>query len=334
MLSKLRIMKILVTGASGFIGSHLVAHALQLKHEVWAAIRSTSNYCHLKDDRIQIIELNYTDSSELNTQLYKHYTRYGKWDVIIHCAGATKCTHRKDFYTINNEYTHRFVDTLILLDMVPRQFIFMSTLGTYGPICESKPYLPIRETDSPCPNTDYGRSKRMAEEYLMSLPSFPYVIFRPTGVYGPRDKDYKILIDSIRRHVDISLNIRPQKITFVYVYDLTKAIFLAINKGVTRRNYFVTDGNVYTARDFSEIVKRTLRIRRVWRIAIPLWIARGAAIICDGISVITGHSLTFNSDKYRILKQRNWTCDIEPLINELDYRPQYNLQQGVEDMLG
>lgn len=326
-------MRILVTGASGFIGSHIVEHALHLGYEVWAAIRSSSNRRYLQDKRIRMIELNYTDSSELNAQLHQHHVQYGKWDVIIHCAGATQCTHRQSFYTINNEYTRRLVDTLIQLDLVPKQFIFISTLGAYGPVRESKPYLPIQETDVPCPNTDYGRSKRMAEEYLMSLPTFPYVILRPTGVYGPRDRDYKILIDSIRRHVDISLTTGHQKITFVYVSDLTKAVFLAIDKKVTHRSYFVTDSNVYTARDFGEIVQDTLGIRHVWHLAIPLWIARGVAIVCDGISAITGRSLTFNSDKYRIMKQSNWTCDIDPLINELDYHPQYNLQQGIQEML-
>lgn len=323
-------MKILVTGASGFIGSHMVEYALRLGHEVWAALRPTSSRRYLNDERIRFIMLDYADALILGAQLRKHGAEHGRWDVVIHCAGATKCQCRKDFYTINYDYTRRLADALVMLDMMPRQFIFVSTLGTYGPIRESQPYRPICESDMPQPNTDYGRSKRMAEEYLMSLPSFPYVIFRPTGVYGPRDKDYAILIDSIRRHVELSLGITRQEITFVYVADLVKAVFLAISKEVTRRSYFVTDGNVYTARDFGDTVQRALGISRVWRIVVPQWFAWIVAMVCDGLSYVVGRAFTFNGDKYRILKQRNWTCDIAPLVTELDYRPEYDLQRGIK----
>lgn len=327
------IMKVLVTGASGFIGSHIVAEALQRGYDTWAAVRPTSSRRHLHDTRIRIIELDYADDRRLVSQLRDARDSHGQWDVVIHCAGATQCIHRDDFYTINYEYTRRLADALIALEMVPRQFIFISTLGTFGPIREAQPFLPISDTDSPQPNTVYGRSKRMAEEYLMSLPAFPYVIFRPTGVYGLRDKDYQILIDSIRRHVDLTLGSGKQRITFIYIADLVKAIFLAVDKEVVHRCYFVTDGKVYGAHDFGYTVQQALGIRRVCRLTVPLWVAQGAAWVCDGISCITKRSFTFNGDKYRILKQRNWTCDIGPLMRELGYQPEYNLQRGIKDLL-
>ncbi|MBO5678339.1 MAG: NAD(P)-dependent oxidoreductase [Bacteroidaceae bacterium] len=323
-------MKILVTGASGFIGSHMVEYALRLGHEVWAALRPTSSRRNLRDERIRFITLDYTDARLLDTQLRKHSAEYGCWDVVIHCAGATKCSRHKDFYTINYDYTRRFADALVMHNMVPRQFIFVSTLGTYGPIRESQPYRPISEADTPQPNTDYGRSKRMAEEYLMSLPSFPYLIFRPTGVYGPRDRDYAILISSIRHHVELTVRTVRQELTFLYVDDLVKAVFLAVAKEVTRRSYFVTDGNVYTARDFGDTVQRTLGISHVFHIVVPQWVAWFVAMVCDVISHIVGRAFTFNSDKFRILKQRNWTCDIEPLVTELGFRPEYDLKRGIK----
>lgn len=166
-------MKILITGASGFIGSHMVEQALQLGHKVWAAVRPTSNRKYLTDERIHFIELDYTDGKVLQGQLQDFAREYGCWDVIIHCAGATRCLRHSDFYTINYEGTRLLVDMLMALDIVPRQFIFMSTLGTYGPIHEAPPYQPIRDVDTPNPNTHYGRSKRKTEEYLMSLPAFP-----------------------------------------------------------------------------------------------------------------------------------------------------------------
>lgn len=326
-------MKILITGASGFIGSHLVEKALQRGYETWAAVRPTSSRRYLADNRIRFIELDYACPFVLQNQLQDFARKQDRWDVIIHCAGVTQCLHHDDFYAINYEGTCRFIDTLTMLGMMPRQFIFMSSLGTYGPIRETLPYRPIREDDTPLPNTHYGRSKRMAEEYMMQLAEFPYVIFRPTGVYGPRDRDYQILIDSIRRHMELALGYRRQEITFVYVKDLVEAVFLAIDREVSRRAYFVTDGKVYTAHDFGNIVRRELDNPFVCRITVPLWLGKIAALLCDGVSRLTHRTFTFNSDKYRILSQRNWTCDIDSLKHELGYTPQYDLQRGIRETI-
>lgn len=326
-------MKILVTGASGFIGSHMVERALQRGYETWAGVRPASSRRYLRDSRIHFIELDYSSQSALQDQLQAFAHEHDRWDVIIHCAGATQCLHHDDFYAINYEGTCRLIDALTALGMVPRQFIYMSTLGTYGPIRETQPYLPIREADTPCPNTHYGRSKRRAEEYLMSLTSFPYVIFRPTGVYGPRDRDYQILIDGIRHHTELALGYRRQEITFVYVKDLVDAVFLAIDREVSRRAYFVTDGKVYTSHDFGRIVREKLGNPFVCRITVPLWLGRIAALLCDGAARLTRRTFTLNSDKFRILSQRNWTCDIEPLKRELGYAPQYDLWRGIGETI-
>ena len=326
-------MKILVTGASGFIGSHIVNRALELNYNTWAAIRPTSSLRYLDDPRIQLIELDYSNKGVLRTQLQRFREEYERWDIIIHCAGATQCLHSRDFYEINYKGTQTLVDTLIELHMIPAQFILMSTLGSYGALHEAYPYKPITENDTPHPNTHYGRSKRLAEEYLMSLNGFPYVIFRPTGVYGPRDKDYRIVIEGLRQHLDVRLNVDHQEITFIYIHDLVKAVFLAINHHIVRRAYFVTDCNVYAPHEFGDITRKLLGDPVTFRIAIPIWIGRIIAHLCDGIGHLIGHGLTFNSDKFRILKQRNWTCDTSPITQELGYRPEYDLHRGLSETI-
>ena len=138
------------------------------------------------------------------------------------------------------------------LELVPRQFIFISTLSVFGPVHE-RTYQPILETDTPQPNTAYGRSKLKTEQYLQSLGGFPYVIFRPTGVYGPRERDYYVMAQSIARHVDVAAGFRRQDLTFVYVADVVQAVFRAIDRGVTGRAYFLSDGQVYASRTFSDL---------------------------------------------------------------------------------
>ena len=325
--------RILITGASGFVGSYMVEQALASGYEVWAAVRATSSRRYLKDSRIHFITLDYTDVATLTAQLQAHGTHHGAWDVIIHCAGATKCCYEAAFFEANYRATQRFVEVLRALRIVPRQFIYISTLGVYGPLHEVPPFRPITEGDTPRPNTAYGQSKRAAEEYLMRLSAFPYVIFRPTGVYGPRDRDYLVLIHSIRHHVEFRLGYRPQRITFVYIRDLVQAVFCAISRQVVCRSYFVTDGEVYTAHDFGHIVREALGRPFVLRLTLPLWAGFVASMLCDVAGRVMGKCFVLNRDKFRILKQRNWGCDITPLINELGYRPQYNLERGIEEML-
>ena len=325
--------KILITGASGFIGSFMVEHALKQGYETWAALRSNSSKRYLNDENIHFIELDYSSLANITQHLYNHKQRHGAWDIIIYCAGATKCRHQQDFHTINYWGTRHFVDALAALHITPRQFIYISTLGTYGPQHEIPPFPPITEADTPRPNTAYGQSKRDIEVYLMSLPRFPYVIFRPTGVYGPRDKDYLMLIRSIRHHIEFLPGCHEQRITFLHVYDLVQAVFLAIERGVSQRTYFITDGEVYGKRDFGRIVQETLGYSLVIRIVLPLWAVQATATLCDAIGKITGNAFILNRDKYKILSQRNWTCDITPIIRELGYHPQYNLAKGLHQLL-
>ena len=326
-------MKILITGSSGFIGSHMADHAVRQGHDTWAAMRPTSNRSNLQSPSLRHIILNLDDAEQLSTQLEAHRALHGTWDVVIHCAGATKCRHAQEFDQINYGATRHLVDTLMRLGMVPQQFILISTLGIYGPLHEEEPYPPFTKSDTPHPNTLYGKSKYKAEEYVKGIAALPYVIFRPTGVYGPRDKDYQLLIRCIRAHMDLSLGRQPQRVTFVYVKDLVGAVFMAIKKGVQRRSYLVTDGNTYSSSDFTRAVRAAQGNPFTLHLTIPLWIGCMAACIADMAGRLCGRTFTFNSDKYRILAQRNWKCDITPLTEELGYHPRYNLEAGIAETL-
>ena len=143
---------VLVTGASGFIGSFIVEEALRRGFGVWAGIRSSSSREYLQDRKIHFLERDFAHPGELCAQLSGHKELYGKFDYIIHCAGATKCVDKNGFERVNYRQTKCFVDTLRELDMIPRQFVFISTLSVFGPIRE-KTYTPITEKDTPVPNT-------------------------------------------------------------------------------------------------------------------------------------------------------------------------------------
>ncbi|MCD8167136.1 MAG: NAD(P)-dependent oxidoreductase [Bacteroides sp.] len=325
--------KILITGASGFIGSFLVERALQEDSmEVWAGIRATSSRKYLTDKRIHFIELDLDNSGKLKGQLREFALRNGKWDYIIHCAGVTKCPDKKEFERVNFWQTAGFAELIRELDMVPRQFAFISTLSVYGPVHE-KSYKPISLEDTPQPDTTYGLSKLRSEKYLESLEGFPYVFYRPTGVYGPREKDYFLMADSIKKRIDFSVGYKKQDITFVYVKDLADVVFAGIRKGVSRKAYNISDGEVYDSRDFSRLIRKELGIKHVLHIKAPLVILKIVSLCAGYLASLSGKSSTLNSDKYKIMKQRNWRCNISAAVNELGYCPQYNLERGVKETI-
>lgn len=323
---------ILITGASGFIGSFIVEEALNRKFGVWAGVRSSSSREYLRNRKIHFLELDFAHPNELRAQLSGHKGTYNKFDYIIHCAGVTKCVNKNDFDHVNYLQTKYFVDTLRELNMIPKQFIFISTLSVFGPVQE-KNYAPISENDTPQPNTAYGLSKLKTELYLQSIPGFPYVIYRPTGVYGPREKDYFLMAKSIKQHTDFAVGFRRQDLTFVYVKDIVQAVFLGMEKQVSRRAYFLADGKVYNSRTFSDLIRKELGNPFVIRFRCPLIVLKVVSLLAEFWAKRRGTTSTLNSDKYRIMKQRNWQCDIAPAVEELGYTPQYDLERGVKETI-
>lgn len=322
-------MKILITGASGFIGSFIVEEALRQGMEVWAAVRKSSSKQYLTDSRINFVELNLDSEGQIKEAL-----KDLSFDYVVHAAGATKCLNPDDFYRINTEGTKNLVNAIISMKMSIRRFVYMSSLSIFGPVREGMPYTEIREDDTPQPNTAYGKSKLAAEKFLDSLKNFPYVVLRPTGVYGPREKDYAMMVDSIRNHVDFAVGFKKQDITFVYVRDVVQAVFLALQKGTTGRKYFLSDGKVYDSSTFSDLIHE--KLGKPWwiRVKAPLWLLKIITACGEMIGKMTGKMTALNNDKYNILKQRNWRCDITPAIEELGYKPQYDLKAGVDEWLG
>ncbi len=316
--------KILITGASGFIGSFIVEEALRKGMDVWAAMRKTSSKQFLTDERIHFIELNLDSEEQLKQQLSGHDFTY-----VVHAAGVTKCLKEDDFFRINTEGTKHLVSAIRALNMPLRRFVYISSLSIFGPIRETQPYEEIRETDTPQPNTAYGRSKLAAEQWLDTLEGFPCVVLRPTGVYGPRERDYFLMAQSIKQHIDFAAGYKRQDITFVYVQDVVQAVFLALDHGQTGRKYFLSDGQVYQSRTFSDLLQHELGDKWLLRIKAPIWLLRVVTFCGEYVGRMRKKVTALNNDKYHIMRQRNWRCDIQPAIDELGFHPEYDLEQGV-----
>ena len=318
-------MNILITGATGFIGSFIVEEALRRGMNVWVAIRSSSSLKYLDNRHINFLTLDFDDTTQMANAM-----KGLSFDYVIHAAGITKSIHASDFHRVNTEGTRHFVEALLALHMPLKRFVYLSSLSICGAVCESRPYKAINEDTVPQPNTEYGRSKLAAEQYLATVKGLPYIILRPTGVYGPREHDYFLMAKSIRQHIDFAVGFKPQVITFIYVLDVVQAVFLALDHGHVGQAYIISDGKEYDSRTFSDLIRRELGNPWLLRIKAPIWLLRVITFFGEYIARTTGTISALNNDKYNILRQRNWKCDISRACGELGFRPQYDLQRGVK----
>ncbi|MDR1257860.1 MAG: NAD(P)-dependent oxidoreductase [Tannerellaceae bacterium] len=321
--------RILITGASGFIGGFLAEEALSRGYETWAGVRSSSSRAHLQDQRIRFTDLKYDDVETLTAQIAEH----GGWDYVIHNAGLTRTLNNGDFYRVNAQYTHNLIEALAAAGCPPRKFILMSSLSSYGG-GDEKTLVPISPDDPQQPESEYGKSKLEAERFVRQQSHFPYVILRPTGVYGPGEKDYFMEIKSIQSGFDFTAGLRPQHISFIYVKDLARAALMILeNDAIANAHYFISDGKEYTDTQFALLIQNILGKKRLLRLRIPTGLVYIACLCSEWAGRLKGRSMTLNTDKYLILKARNWTCDATSLWQDLGTTPAYDLRQGLEDCI-
>ncbi|MBR1803416.1 MAG: NAD(P)-dependent oxidoreductase [Muribaculaceae bacterium] len=324
--------KILITGAGGFIGGYLVAEALKRGYETWAAVRSTTSREFLQDERIHFIELDFTDEERLTATLRDHVQQHGRWDHVVHNLGATKCTNYLDFERINHGYLRALVEALREIQAIPQCLLLISSLSVMGPGDETH-YTPFTLDDVPQPNTRYGVSKLKAEVYLQSQPDVPHTILRLTGVYGPHERDYFLMMKSIKSGFDFSVGFRKQMLTFIYVKDVATAVMDALQKGALGKAYFISEDQGYTQQQFRQMVCQELGKKVVIPVTCPLWIVRIVCAVAEWWGKVTLKASTLNGDKFKILKQRNWLCDTSEAQRDFGFKARYSLQQGLHEAI-
>lgn len=320
---------LLVIGAGGFIGGFIAAEGLRRGYDVWVGVRQSTSRRYLTDPRLHFAVFDYDDPDNVEATLRAEAPSPHGWDYIIWNLGATKCADFSNFNLVNFLYPRTFVELLRRNNLVPDRFLYISSLSALGP-ADEKGYSPITSHTVPNPNTRYGLSKIKTETYLETLPDFPWTVFRPTGVYGPHEKDYLMMIKSIDSHVDFGVGYKPQLLTFIYVDDLVAAMFDAIASPRTlRRKYIISEDRAYTQKEFRAMVAEELGGKWVIPVKLPLWAAYAASVVCEKWGLLRMKATTLNRDKFKIMKQRNWSCDISDARRDFGFSPRVNLREGL-----
>ena len=320
---------ILITGASGFIGSFLVEEAIKRNYQAFAGIRTSSNKEYLSHPDIHFLVLDFNDKNLLDASLNDFANQHGRFDYIIHTAGVTKAINKEDYSLVNYENTKIFVYALKENNLIPDKFIYISSLASFGPGINS---LPINKGQVQKPLTEYGRSKLKTEEFLYSISDFPFLIISPTAVYGPRDKDFLYLIKLIEKHLEIYLGSSKQVLSFVHVHDLVHAIFLGMESTIVNQNLLVSDSKQYTSKAFNQIIKKNLDKRTI-SLVVPVLVARLFALFTEASGRIRGKASVLNRERLKEFEANNWGVDCAEII-KLGFVPQFSLEEGLKNTIG
>jgi len=315
--------RVLITGASGFVGFHLIEAALNNHLEVFAAVRKSSKVDHLKELSVQYAYTNFTSVETLTAEILEN-----QYDYIIHAAGVTKANSKAEYDAINTDYTVNLAKAAVVSGRI-KKFVFISSLAAVGPMATVEGIL--TETTAQAPVTAYGHSKKRAEEELKKFTSLNYVILRPTAVYGPRDKDILIVLKQFANRFEPYIGKIEQYLSFIYVKDLAQACIQALTRG-EQSAYLLSDGKRYDRYQLANITKRLLGIS-TFKIHLPVSVIKVVAGIAEGVSKITKKPSALNIEKLNELTAANWICSIEKAQQELEFKPKYDLSSGLEETL-
>lgn len=318
--------KLLIVGAGGFMGSHFAEAALSRGLDVWAGVRQSTSRRYLTDERLHFAVFDFSDPASLAETLRQQKPE-GGWDYIIYNLGATKALRFEDFNRINYLYLHSFLEALKQADAVPRKFLYMSSLSVLGK-GDERGYTPFTEASPAIPDTRYGASKLKAEMEL-AMSGLPYVIFRPTGIYGPRDHDYFLMLESLQRGFNFGAGYRRQLLTFIYGPDLAQAALDALGKAPAGNTYLLSEKRSYTQREYRRLAARALGKPHYLNVTVPLWGVKLVSAIAQKIGAARGKPSTLNSDKYNILRQRNWQVDTSAAERDFGFRAPTSLADGL-----
>jgi nucleoside-diphosphate-sugar epimerase len=306
----------LVTGATGFIGSHLVEALLARGWRVRCLVRKTSVLKWIPVDDVSLIDGDIAQGGEELERAARNVS------VVFHLAGLTSASDDSSYITVNVEGTRNVVDA-VRKASPEALFVFCSSLAAAGPAKKR----PVNETDEPAPVSAYGRSKLTAER-IVEEAGLQYLIVRPPAVYGPRDTDILAAFRLVSRGLALRVAPEGQRLSLVHAEDLARGLACAAETE-GRGLYYMTDGMIHTWESVIENVARAVgKSPRV------IGVHGGVADLISRAeqfrASLFGAKPLLTPDRMKELTQANWTCDDTRARLDIDYESSISLPEGLK----
>ena len=314
-------MKVLLTGANGFVGSHILDRLLELKLPTAILLRAHSDRSfitdHISKVEVRLGSMDHPSSLGATLDGITH---------VIHCAGATKALSEAGFFAVNQGGTRNLVEAINQRGTLIERLLLVSSLAAAGPGTKDHPR---HEHNDPKPVSAYGRSKLAAEREVVESCQVDWTIIRPPAVYGPRDREFLRLFKAAKCHMLPRFGGGRQELSLVYVTDLAAAIVAALtHANASREIFFAGSPEVVTATELAQRIATELKVQAL-PLPLPkamLWFACQWAELA---SKLTQKPNVLSAQKWPELKAPGWVCDVSKLRGEVGYDCRTSLATGL-----
>ena len=321
----------LVTGASGFIGSHLAAALVDRGYRVRCLMRRSSDPRFIAD---LPVEKAYADLGHEDDGLREACQGV---DVVCHCAALTRALDEDTFMRVNTRGTEMLAETCLDASPYLRRFLYVSSFAAAGPSRKTEDL--VDEARTPRPITWYGKSKLAAEEALRAMAPSPsengagslsLTIVRPAGVFGPRDRDFRVYFSLVKWGLSLRLGRRERRLSLIYVQDLVNVIMLALeNDAAVGQTYFACSAAT-TYAEFSDLVASVMN-KRPLRVTLPDAVLTPIGLWAKVQASFSGRPALLNEQRVLDMRELYWLCSGEKAKRELGFVPQYDLETAVRE---
>jgi nucleoside-diphosphate-sugar epimerase len=316
-------MTILVTGGSGFLGSHIIEQLSEAGRKVRALVRSSSDTRFLRTlANVELVDGAVDDRASLDRAVLGV-------TAVVHSAGLVKARNLDEFMRVNARGTENLLQACLPLGDSLTRFVQVSSIAVGGPSDSSG--NPVSVEAPPRPVTDYGRSKLAAERAVLAQKDrLKVTIIRPPAIYGPRDREILAFFKSIKLGVLPLLGSPLSKLSMTYGPDCARACIRAIDAEVPSGSVFaVDDGAVHTMAELISEAESAMGKRAFLRIPLPRRVVEGAAFMSESYGRFTNRAMMLTRDKCNELFDQ-WVCDGSKARSDLGLSEHVSFAQGVK----
>lgn len=312
-------MKVLITGATGFLGSHLAEILRSQGHQVRALVRKSSKCDLLKEWGVELCYANLERGENLDAAVEGV-------DAVVHSAGIVKARSPDEFHEVNVGGTINLLEATKRHAPGVKRWVYISSLAAHGFGENGKP----RAIDAePRPVTHYGRSKLAGERAaLAEKDALPITVIRPPAIYGPRDQEMFAFFQLVSRRLAPFMGNDQNQVSLIYARDCARAIQQALEQDhPSGRIYTVEDGRTYTQRELADAIARALGVNPI-RLKVPISVVSLAAVGSELYGRLRNQAVMLTRDKVNELREPYLICGSDEIRKELGWKPEVGLDEG------
>lgn len=314
--------KVLITGATGFIGSHLVEELLSLNWDVVCLVRKKSRTSYLERFPVTLKQIDVNDVSALERAVYDR-------EYIFHSAARIRSAPKEVYDRANVQFTHNLCRACLYAKPPIKRLVYVSSIAAAGPSPKGKI---LDESNPPEPTSEYGRSKLRGEDAVREIwNQIPCTIIRPPNVYGPRQQETEMLIKLLQKRILPVLKSYAKNTTLIYVRDLVNGMIqAALSDAATHNIYYLTDQNVYSWREILIQMKEQVLGKKIY---FPLHenLIYAAAFVTDMLKKTKLLNVYFGRKIWNAMVNTKWLFSSKKACQDFGFNPSYSLDKGLKE---